>query len=290
MKNRRIRRNSAFDTSTLDAAIFDMDGVVTSTERVHAAAWKMMFDEYLRERAERGKRRQKPFDIVGDYHRYVDGKPRYDGAAGFLQSRGISLPYGDPGDPPERETVCGLGNRKNRYFLERLKELGASPYPSTVAFVHRLKERKMRTAVISASRNARVVLESAELTDLFDVVVDGVEAARLGLEGKPSPDIFLEAAKRLAVKPQRAAVIEDALAGVKAARSGGFALVVGIDRGEQRNELREWGADVVVADLSELRIYDADGTALATELPSALGNKGRIFARLREGTPAVFFG
>ncbi|HER44133.1 MAG TPA: trehalose-phosphatase, partial [Candidatus Eisenbacteria bacterium] len=288
MDTERANRNAALNLENIDAVILDMDGVVTSTAKVHASAWKEMFDEYLQERAERSGTEPELFDIVRDYQRYVDGKPRYEGAASFLESRGISMPFGDPADPPENETVCGLGNRKNRYFLKRLKERGASSFPSTVAFVEEMRRNKIRTAVISASRNARIVLESAEITDLFDVIVDGLEADRLGLEGKPEPDIFLEAARRLGVEPERAAVIEDALAGVRAARRGGFSPVIGISRDGQRDELLEWGAGVVIGDLSELRIETGPGAGASEGLPSALEKKESIFALLREKKPAIF--
>src|SRR5215211_3355831 len=226
----------ALSLDRLEAVVFDTDGVLTDTASVHAAAWKRLFDEYLRLRATR------------------DGRPRYDGVAGFLASRGIELPWGDPDDPPDRETVCGLGNAKDGYFVAHLREHGAEPFPTSVAFVRGLRERGLRTAVVSASRNMVAVLESAGLRELFDAEVDGVEAARLGLPGKPDPALFLEAARRLGVTPDRAAVVEDALAGVEAGRRGRFAAVVGVDRGGQAAALAERGADVVVADLGELAL------------------------------------
>jgi trehalose 6-phosphate phosphatase len=177
--------------------------------------------------------------------------------AGFLASRGIQLPWGDPGDPPDRETVCGLGNAKDRFFVAHLREHRARPFPSSVAFVGRVRERGLRTAVVSASRNMVAVLDSAGLRGLFDVEVDGVEADRRGLPGKPDPALFLEAARRLRVAPGRAAVVEDALAGVEAGRRGGFGLVVGMDRGGQAAALAEHGADVVVPDLGDLILEDA---------------------------------
>jgi beta-phosphoglucomutase family hydrolase len=235
----------------IDAVVFDTDGVLTDTASVHAAAWKQLFDGYLRERSERLGEPFRPFEPA-DYLRYVDGRPRFDGVAAFLASRGIQLPWGELDDPPDRETVCGLGNRKNREFLARLRSDGVRPFPSSVALVEALRSAGARTAVVSSSRNMRAVLEAAGIGGLFDAAVDGVDSARLGLAGKPDPALFLEAAGRLGVEPARAAVVEDALAGVEAGRRGGFGLVVGVDRGDQAADLAASGADVVVGDLGEL--------------------------------------
>ena len=242
----------------LEAVVFDTDGVLTDTASVHAAAWKRLFEEYLALRTSRGQEPFRPYEEA-DYLRSIDGRPRYDGVAGFLASRGIQLPWGDPSDPPGRETVCGLGNAKDRSFVAHLREHGATPFPTSVAFVRRVRERGLRTAVVSASRNMVAVLDSAGLRELFDVEVDGVEADRLGLAGKPDPALFLEAARRLEVAPGRAAVVEDALAGVEAGRRGGFGVVVGVDRGGQAAALAERGADVVVVDLSDLTLEGAAG-------------------------------
>ena len=243
----------ALSLDRLEAVVFDTDGVLTDTARVHAAAWRRRFDEYLAQRVARRDEPFRPFEDA-DYLRHVDGRSRYDGVAGFLASRGITLPWGDPADPSGRETVCGLGNAKDRVFLAHLRDHGAQAFPTSVAFVRRLRERGLRTAAVSASRNMVAVLESAGLRELFDVEVDGVEADRLGLAGKPDPAVFLEAARRLGVAPARAAVVEDALAGVEAGRRGRFGLVVGVDRGGQAAALAERGADVVVADLGELAL------------------------------------
>ena len=242
------------DLSAFGAVIFDMDGVVTDTASVHAAAWKQLFDDYLSERAGASGEPFRPFDIHDDYLRYIDGKPRFAGVRDFLASRDITLPEGRPSDPPGSETVTGLGNRKNGLFLDRMQEEGARPYESTIVLVNQLAEKNVRTAIISASRNMTQVLESAGLTNLFDERVDGVIAADLGLAGKPDPAVFLEAARRLGVEPSHVVVVEDALAGVEAGRRGGFGLVVGVDRGEQASALRDAGADVVVSDLAELQI------------------------------------
>jgi beta-phosphoglucomutase family hydrolase len=235
----------------VDAVVFDTDGVLTDTASVHSAAWKRMFDEYLEQRARRLGEPFRPFEEL-DYLRYVDGKPRYDGVAGFLASRGIELPWGDPADPPNDQTVCGLGNSKNNYFLAHLREHGVDAFPSSAALVRELVANGVRTAVVSASRNMRVVLDAAGMRHLFDVEVDGTDAARLGLAGKPDPALFLEAARRLEVAPARAVVVEDALAGVEAGRRGGFGLVVGVDRAGQAAELTARGADLVVDDLGRL--------------------------------------
>jgi trehalose 6-phosphate phosphatase len=241
------------DLKKFDAVIFDMDGVITQSARVHAESWKRMFDEYLQQRAKLQGKKFVPFDREKDYYQYIDGKPRYDGTRSFLESRGVSLPYGSPEDSPDKETICGLGNRKNQYFLKYLKEHGTESYPSTMDFIRKMQARNKRVAVISSSRNAKEVLEAAGVLTLFHVIVDGIDSAKQNLKGKPKPDIFLEAAKRLDVNPKRTIVIEDAISGVKAGKAGGFGLVIGIDRSGQNPELKSSGADVVVSDLSEIR-------------------------------------
>ena len=237
------------------AVIFDTDGVITDTAAVHAAAWKQLFDSYLERRAEGGD--FTPFDPVEDYRRYVDGKPRYDGVASFLESRGISLPPGDPSDPPAAETICGLGNQKNQYFVHHLRSEGVEAFESTVEFIHELQAHDVHTAVISASKNCKEVLEAAGVLDLFEVRVDGVLSAELGLAGKPDPAVFLEAARRLGVSAQSTAIVEDAIAGVQAGRRGDFGFVIGVDRTGHPEDLASNGADVVVSDLSELTVDPA---------------------------------
>ena len=273
------RENPVLRPRLHDAVIFDLDGVVTRTARLHAAAWKAIFDEYLQRRADPA---QAPFDLASDYRRYVDGKPRYDGVRSFLQSRGIALPEGSPDDPPERETVSGLGNRKDARFLQLLGEKGAEAFDSTLALIRALGRAGIRTAVVSSSRNCVAVLESVGALDLFDAKVDGVDAEKAGLDGKPAPDIFLEAARRLGVSPRRAVVVEDALAGVEAGRAGGFALVIGVDRAGQADALNAHGADVVVKDLAEVSVEE---TALP---PSALASLGAIVESFGERPPALF--
>jgi beta-phosphoglucomutase family hydrolase len=230
----------------IEACLFDLDGVLTPTAKVHAAAWKEMFDEFLRGRGER------PFDAVSDYDEYVDGRPRLDGVRAFLDSRGIELPEGDPGDPPGAETVAGLGNRKNELVLRVFREQGVEAYPGSVRYVQAVREAGLRRAVVSSSANTVEILAAAGISDLFDSVVDGNVRRREGLQGKPAPDTFLYAARALGLEPVQAAVFEDALAGVAAGRAGRFGLVVGVDRVGQAEALSEHGADVVVSDLAEL--------------------------------------
>jgi beta-phosphoglucomutase family hydrolase len=233
----------------MEARLFDLDGVLTKTAGVRAAAWKEAFDDFLRRREGAAFR---PFDAVADYEQYVDGRPRADGIRVFLASRGIELPEGRDDDPPELDTVHGLGNRKNALLLEKIRTQGVEPYTGSVRYVDAARAAGLGTAVVSSSANCREILTSAGLDDRFDVRIDGVVAAERGLLGKPHPDTFLEAAHELGVEPQAAAVFEDALAGMDAGRAGGFGAVVGVDRVGQADALRRHGADLVVSDLSEL--------------------------------------
>ena len=234
------------------ACLFDLDGVLTQTAKVHAAAWKEMFDGYLRERTARTGETFVPFDPVADYAEYVDGKPRYDGVRSFLAARSVELPEGEPGDPPDAETVCGLGNRKNKLILRMIREEGVEVYGGSVRYLEAAREAGLRRAVVSSSANTREVLVAAGIEEFFEARIDGVVAQREGLKGKPAPDTFLAGARALGVAPGEAAVFEDALAGVAAGRAGGFACVVGVDRVGQAAALREHGASIVVSDLSEL--------------------------------------
>ncbi len=237
----------------LDAVIFDMDGVVTRTATLHAAAWKQIFDAFLKSRAgQHGA--LLPFDIEADYRTYVDGKPRYDGAASFLASRGISLPYGRPDDPPGTDTVCGLGNCKDALFHNLLKSRGVEVFESTVDLIRRLRRAGMKIGIFSASRNAEPVLSAAGILDIFDSCVDGLDADKLRLPGKPDPATLLELAARLGTTPTRTAVVEDAVAGVQAGRAGGFALVIGVNRSRPPGTLRARGADVEVTDLHQVEL------------------------------------
>ncbi|WP_404381068.1 beta-phosphoglucomutase family hydrolase [Knoellia locipacati] len=234
------------DWDRYDAALFDLDGVLTPTAEVHMRAWDEMFNEYLRSRGV-----AEPY-TDRDYFEHVDGRPRYEGVRAFLDSRGIELPEGDPSDGPDAETVSGLGNRKNDAFNKVLARDGVEAYAGSLRLLDALAERGTRMAVVSSSKNAPAVLEAAGIADRFPVVVSGAVAAELGLAGKPSPETFLHAAEQLGVSKDRAVVLEDATSGVKAGRDGDFGLVVGVDRGAGADGLTAAGADVVVRDLEEL--------------------------------------
>jgi beta-phosphoglucomutase family hydrolase len=234
------------------ACLFDLDGVLTQTAKIHAAAWKQMFDEFLRDWADSHRQEFVPFDQVEDYDQYVDGKPRYDGVRSFLASRGIQLPEGTPSDPPSAQTITGLGNRKNEIVLKLIHEHGVEPYEGSVRYVHAVIEAGLKRAVVSSSTNTREVLRAAKLDDLFDEIIDGVVAEREHLKGKPAPDTYLAGARALGVEPGEASVFEDALAGVQAGRAGSFGAVVGVDRVGQADALKAHGADLVVRDLAEL--------------------------------------
>jgi beta-phosphoglucomutase family hydrolase len=234
------------------ACLFDLDGVLTETAKVHAAAWKEIFDQFLRARASKAGEQFVPFDQKDDYDAYVDGKPRYDGVRSFLASRGIELPEGKPDDPPSVETVCGLGNRKNEIVLRMIHEEGVEAYPGSRRYLEAARDAGLRRAVVSSSTNCRDVLEAAGIEDLLEARIDGVVAEHEHLKGKPAPDTYLAGARALDVTPDAAAVFEDALAGVEAGRNGGFACVVGVDRVGQAKALREHGATLVVRDLAEL--------------------------------------
>jgi len=234
------------------ACLFDLDGVLTQTAKVHAAAWKQMFDEYLKRRAERTGEEFVPFDERHDYDAYVDGKPRYEGVESFLESRGIDLPRGKPRDPPDAETVDGLGNRKNALVLDLIHKQGVEPYEGSVRYLHAARDAGLRRAVVSSSTNCKDVLEAAGIEDLLEVRMDGVVAEREHLKGKPAPDTYLRAAEMLGAEPAQAAVFEDALAGVESGRAGNFGCVVGVDRVGQAEALKQHGASTVVKDLAEL--------------------------------------
>ena len=242
------------DLSAFDAFLFDLDGVITRTAELHAAAWKTLFDEYLAAHAARRSAPFVPFDVAVDYRAHVDGKPRRAGVRDFLASRDVRLPEGTPHDEPTAETVHGLGKRKDRYFLDLLEREGVAVYQSAIALVRQARAQGVKTAVVSSSRNTARVLRVARLTDLFRLRVDGALASRVGLAGKPDPAMFLEAARRLGVLPSRSVVFEDATAGVEAGRGGGFGLVVGVGDASHAEGLRQHGAHVVVADLGTIRL------------------------------------
>lgn len=244
---RRLRLPEA-----ISACLFDLDGVLTRTADLHAAAWKQTFDAFLRDQPARDRSAPEPFDAVADYEAYVDGRPRADGVRSFLASRHIELPEGTAGDPASANTVHGLGRRKNQLVQEMMAQHGIRAYSGSVDFLEAVREAGLGRAVVTSSENAHAVLRASGLQGAFDVEVDGALAHALGLAGKPAPDVFLEAARRLGVAPRQAAVFEDALAGVAAGRAGNFGLVVGVDRAGHAAELRASGADTVVADLAEL--------------------------------------
>ena len=235
-----------------DAALFDLDGVVTDTASVHATCWKEMFDEYLRKRASQRGEAFRPFDLAADYRLYVDGKPRFDGVRDFLASRSIQLPEGSPDDPAEIETVCGLGNHKDDLVNNVIADVGVEIYEGTVRFIHQLRRNEFRIAVVTSSQNCTAVLRAVKLDNLFDVQVDGNTIHAERLAGKPAPDTFLLAARLLGVEPTRAVVIEDAISGVQAGVKGKFGLVIGIARKGNAEELKHHGAHLVVDDLAEL--------------------------------------
>ncbi len=271
--------------SGLKAVLFDMDGVITDTARAHAQSWKALFDAYLAQHHP-GERE---FDIDGDYHRHVDGKPRYDGVRDFLASRGISLPQGDPGDDPEALTICGLGNAKNREFNRWITENPVEPYPGTLALLDALDDAGIAVALFTSSRNADAVLSAAGLENRFAVRIDGVVMAQRGLPGKPDPAIMHLAAEGLGVAPADCAIVEDAVSGVAAGAKGGFAQVIGVAREDNADALDEAGADLVVRDLAELDL-DAGRLALRTlhGLPDAGAAMDEIADKLRGKRAAVF--
>jgi beta-phosphoglucomutase family hydrolase len=237
---------------TITACLFDLDGVLTRTAVVHAAAWKAMFDAFLTQRAEKAGEPIRPFDKIADYDEYVDGKPREDGVRSFLASRHIELPEGEEDDPPEAETVHGLGNRKDQLFLHLIRTNGVEAYKGSILYLHAARDAALKLAVVTSSKNCSEVLRAARLEGMFDAQVDGNVAHAKKLAGKPAPDTYLEASRMLSAAPSASAVYEDALAGVAAGRAGGFGLVVGVDRVDQAPALREHGADVVVKDLGDL--------------------------------------
>jgi trehalose 6-phosphate phosphatase len=236
-----------------DAMVFDLDGVITFTARVHAAAWKQLFDEFLQERASRLHEPFREFTIERDYLTYVDGKPRYEGVASFLASRGISIPYGSPSDPPTAQTVCGLGNRKDNLFNERVHEIGVDVDHDAVRFVRELRDRGVRVGLASSSRNAVPIVERTGIRNLFDEIVDGVVSDRLHLRGKPEPDIFLQCLSQLTspADPGKAGIAEDAISGVVAGQRGHFALVLGVDR-NRSGALASNGANWVIHDFANI--------------------------------------
>jgi len=271
----------------IDAVIFNLDGVVTRITNLHISAWKRLFDAYLHERSSQEGEDYRYFDIDHDYHRYVDGRPRHQAVKHFLLARHIELPMGDPDDPPNRETVCGLGNRKNLIFDQIVEEEGVEVYGCAIALIRRLRKASIKIAVVSASKHCDSILRKAEIADLFDTRVDGADAERLDLDSKPDPDIFLEAACRLGVEPRRTAVLEDTVVGVTAGKRGRFALIVGVGGGSQDQKMLDHGADFVLGDLCGVDVEGAGG-GQGLSLPRPLTNMALVSSQLSGKRPALF--
>jgi len=272
------------DPARFDAALLDLDGVITNTAVLHARVWKALFDDYL-SRAATPATSARPFDIATDYPQYVDGKPRYEGVLSFLQSRAISLPWGAPDDAPGQATICGLGNRKNVLFQAALTKDGVAVFPASIAFVTALRQHGLRTALVSSSKNARAVMDTSGTGHLFDICVDGQVALRAGLAGKPAPDVFLHAATLLGVSIARTFAVEDAPAGVEAARRAGCSLVVGIARDGDGRELQARGAHITVKELTEISM---NNLSEKSGLPHALQQQEQIVSRLQGKRPVLF--
>ncbi|HEX5514310.1 MAG TPA: trehalose-phosphatase [Gammaproteobacteria bacterium] len=277
-------RPSSLSRDQFDAVIFDLDGVVTDTAALHAAAWKQTFDAFL---CARDGEAFRPFDLNTDYRNYVDGRPRLDGVRSFLAARGLTLPEGEAGDEPESETVHGLGKRKQVLFRQLLSERGVYVFGNSVRFIRLLRRLGYRTAMVTSSRNAELILRTAGLERLFDARLDGVLAAELGLAGKPAPDTFLHGARMLGVAPARSAVVEDALAGIQAAQAGSFGLVIELRRDADGSAGYSHGADLVVPDLVELTVAEVAGTSQAATLPSVFTAFAELSARLRSEPPLL---
>jgi len=271
----------------IGAAIFNLDGVVTRIANLQASVWKRLFDAYLRERSSREGEDYRYFDIGHDYSRYVDGRPRYQAIKHFLLARHIDLPRGDPDDPPDRETICGLGSRKNLIFDQIVEEQGVAVYGCAIALIYRLRKAGIKTAVVSASKHCDLILSRAGITDLFDTHIDGIEAEHLDLDSKPDPDIFLEAARRLDMVPARTAVFEDTLVGITAGKRARLSLVIGVDRGGLEQKMRKYGADFVVRDLCRVDVA-GPGAGKGHRLPRLLTNRAWVSQQLAGKRPALF--
>lgn len=244
--------NYSVTTDDFDAVLFDLDGVLTATAKVHAVSWKRMFDEFLSRISQENNQPFVPFEIATDYKHYVDGKPRLEGVRSFLEVRNIQLPEGSADTVTQEDTVYSLGKRKDEIFNSILETDGVEVYETSVTWVCHLRSQGIKTAVVSSSRNCEAVLKAANITDLFDGRVDGKVAANLGIAGKPAPDTYLKAAQMLNVTAKRCVVVEDAISGVQAGSAGGFGLVIGVNRNDDADALYRNGADIVVTDLGEM--------------------------------------
>lgn len=272
----------------LEAVICDLDGVITQTAKIHMIAWKRMFEEFLKSKKKLTVSKRKMTE--SDYRKYIDGKPRYKGVESFLSSRKINLPFGEPADEPDKETVCGLGNRKNIIFRNLLKKEPVKVYEDAVSQIRLWREHGLKTAIVSSSRNCKLILENTGLEDLFDTRIDGVVADESHLKGKPSPDIFLEAAKRLETKPSKGVVFEDAISGVQAAHKGNFAFVIGVSRDKSKLGLLEHGGDIVIRDFHELNLFHNPGVEpyFTQVIPPVFSEKTELVELLRNNTPVIF--
>lgn len=276
-------------STPLKAVISDLDGVITRTAALHAKAWKQVFDEYLEQRRQEGESLYEPFDVEKDYRSFVDGKPRYKGVSSFLESREIRIQEGSPSDKPGWTSICAIGNRKNEIFRHMLGREGAEVFIDAVDKIKEWHKKGYKTAVVSSSKNCRSILQSAHLESLFDISVDGVIAEKLNLRGKPSPDIFLEASKKLGIRPHQALLIEDALAGVRAGKAGDFGLVVGVARNNQKKNLQKSGADVTIRSFHDIEISDSGKYRIhPSGLPSALDRADEITDQMGEDSFPVF--
>lgn len=270
----------------IDAAILDMDGVITNTARVHEKAWKQMLDAFLKARSTKFK----PFSHE-DYLKYVDGKPRYEGVTSFLTSRKIDIPYGDPTDKPDQHTACGLGNKKNDLFLDIIEKEGVEVFKDSIEQLQVWREHGLKTGVISSSKNCKQILKKAGILDLFDVRIDGEVSAEKNIKGKPKPDIFIETAKELDVHTSKTVILEDAIAGVKAGKKGEFGMVLGVTRNGTRKGLLENGADLVVQSMKEVQLYSGhyEEPFFTQDLPSALIDRSDIYDKVSNKQVAFFF-
>jgi beta-phosphoglucomutase family hydrolase len=233
------------------AIVFDLDGIITKTAVTHFSAWKNIFDEYMKKKAEEEQLTFNEF-TQSDYLDYVDGKPRYEGVASFLESRGIKLPFGSKNDYAEKETISGIGNRKNDVFIEILKKEGTEVYPSSIKLLLDLKNTSVKIGVASSSKNCHTILENVNLLNIFDAMVDGIVSEETGLKGKPEPDIFIKACEIMSCKPEESIVVEDAVSGVQAGAKGRFGMTLGVARKDNKEDLLKNGADYVVTDLEEV--------------------------------------
>jgi trehalose 6-phosphate phosphatase len=280
---------------SIDALIFDLDGVVTQTRKLHKKAWKHLFDEFFNkvesDKADADKTIENNAGMSeSDYVTFIDGKPRYEGIKSFLDARDVQLPYGDKDDPPDVHTVCGLGNRKNELFRKLVAQDGAEVYEDAVAKIRRWREQGMKTAIVSSSKNCKMIIEQAGIADLFDVRVDGLVSEQRGLKGKPQPDIFLEAAKELDALPENSIVFEDAISGVQAGQAGFFGLVVGVSRFSNAQELKDNGADICINTFEELDLDSNEEVRkyFKASTPMVFSKESDIFERLKNKKPAFF--